>query len=110
MKNVYLLIVILVISILFFNFYLYLALKKFKFVGEAPGIILLNKKGLKSFSKNLNEFLKKNYLLNWEKAINFHCIKNKIYYHFTKSVKWIEIDTKLDFKKAKIIFKSNYQK
>ena len=87
-----------------------LTLKKLKFVGEAPGIILFNKKGLKSFSKNLNKFLEKNYLMNWEKAINFHCIKDKIYYHFTKSVKWIEIDTKADFKKAKIIFKKNYQK
>ena len=39
MKNVYLLIVILVISILFFNFYLYLALKKFKFLEKFRNLL-----------------------------------------------------------------------
>ena len=39
MKNVYLLIVILVVSIFFFNFYLYYALKKFKFLKKFRNLL-----------------------------------------------------------------------
>lgn len=81
-----------------------------RFLGEAIGIIKLSKKNVYKLKKSLTKFLsiKENLNLNWEKAFNSFLESNKLNYYFTKSKKWIEIDTKKDFIKAlKIVKKYN---
>ena len=76
--------------------------KQYKFLGEALGIIKLSSKNTKELTRSLKYFLsfKKNIELNWEKAFNYFLINNKLNYYFTKSRKWIEIDSKKDFLNA----------
>ncbi len=82
-------------------------LKKYKFIGEAVGIIKISKILKKKMIKNLNYFLKKkkNLKLNWEHFMNQFLVKNNIKYNKTFDNSWIEIDDKKDFIKAKKIFK-----
>ena len=83
-------------------------IKEYKFVGEAIGIIKVSNKLRKIMIKELKKFLKikENLYLNWEHFMNDFLVKNKIKYNKTLSSKWIEIDTKKDFIRAKNLFKN----
>ena len=75
-------------------------------MGEAVGIIRLDNNYRKKLIFILNEFLgdKKNLKKNWENPLNIFMSKNNLDYFYTKSNKWIEIDNKQDYLKAKQIF------
>ena len=77
-----------------------------KFLGEAVGIIRLDNNYRKKLIFILNKFLgdKKNLKKNWENPLNIFMSKNNLDYFYTKSNKWIEIDNKQDYFKAKRIF------
>ena len=77
-----------------------------KFLGEAVGIIRLDNNYRKKLIFILNKFLgdKKNLKKNWENPLNIFMSKNNLDYFYTKSNKWIEIDNKQDYLKAKQIF------
>ena len=77
-----------------------------KFLGEAVGIIRLDNNYRKKLIFILNKFLgdKKNLKKNWENPLNMFMSKNNLDYFYTKSNKWIEIDNKQDYFKAKRIF------
>ena len=81
-------------------------LESSKFLGEAVGIIRLDNGHRKKLICILNKFLsnKKNLKKNWENPLNIFMSKNNLDYYFTKSNKWIEIDNKQDYLKAKRIF------
>ena len=83
-------------------------LKRYKFVGEAIGIIKISNEVRKVMTKNLKIFFKKrkNFKLNWENFMNIFLKKNQINYNKTISTKWIEIDTKQDYQRAIKIFKN----
>jgi len=80
--------------------------KKYKFIGEAIGLIRISKESMYKFKSFCKYFLNKDtYKLNWEHFINYYTIKNKFYpYKIANNFKWIEIDTYSDYKKAKKIF------
>mgnify|MGYP001259914739 CR=1 FL=1 len=82
-------------------------LNKFTFLGEAIGIIKLNNNYKNRLIRILQKFLlkKKNYKKNWEKPLNEFLINNNLDYEYTRSNKWIEIDDKNDYLKAKRCFK-----
>ena len=82
-------------------------LKNFTFLGEAIGIIKLSGNYKNKFIKILQNFLskKKNYKKNWEKPLNEFLLHYNLDYEFTKSDKWIEIDNKKDYLKAKKSFR-----
>ena len=77
-----------------------------KFLGEAVGIIRLDNNYRKKLIFILNKYLseKKNLKKNWENPLNIFMSKNNLDYYYTKSNKWIEIDNKQDYLKAKRIF------
>ena len=76
------------------------------FLGEAIGLIKLDNNYRKKFITILKEFLskKKNYKKNWEKPLNEFMENYNLDYLYTKTKKWIEIDNKKDYEKAKKIF------
>ena len=83
--------------------------KAYKFVGEAIGIIKISKRNIRKFKNNCKKFLNKksNLILNWEHLINYYCIKEKInFLKIEKKYKWIEVDTPIDYRNAKNIFKN----
>lgn len=82
-------------------------LKKYKFIGEAIGVIKVTNKIRKLMIEELNKFLKikKNLILNWEHFMNEFLKINKINYSKTLNSKWIEIDTSDDYLEAISIFK-----
>ena len=83
-------------------------LKKFKFIGEAIGILRISNKIRKLMTNELKKFfkIKKNLILNWEHFMNEFLKDNIIMYNKTSSSKWIEIDTKKDYLKATSLFKN----
>tara|TARA_B100000941_G_C28489234_1_gene546861 strand:+ start:810 stop:1580 length:771 start_codon:yes stop_codon:yes gene_type:complete len=83
-------------------------INKYKFVGEAIGIIKVTNKLRKIMVRELKKFLKiKNNLpLNWEHFMNEFLKDYNIKYNKTSSSKWIEVDTKKDFIRAKYLFKN----
>lgn len=84
-----------------------LELKKYKFVGEAIGIIKITNKIRKLMIEELSKFLKikKNLILNWEHFMNEFLTINKINYNKTFNSQWIEIDTPDDYLQAISMFK-----
>ena len=82
-------------------------LKNHFFLGEAIGLIKLNKKYRERLISVLNLFLskKKNYKKNWEKPLNEFMKNFNLDYLYTNSQKWIEIDDKKDYETAKKIFR-----
>ena len=82
-------------------------LKKYKFVGEAIGIIKISNKIRLLMVKELEVFLKKkiNLTLNWEHFMNIFLNKNLIKFNNTINSEWIEIDTKQDYVRAVSMFK-----
>ncbi len=82
-------------------------LKKLNFVGEAIGIILIKSDIKVKMIFSLKKFLKKkeNIQLNWEHFMNEFLKVNNIKYKKTINSRWIEIDTKQDYIKAKSLFK-----
>jgi choline kinase len=83
-------------------------LKEYRFIGEAIGIIKIENSIRKSMLIEIKKFLKKKYnqKLNWEHFMNKFLIKNFIKFNKTTNPKWIEIDTKQDYAKAKLLFKN----
>jgi len=83
-------------------------LKKYKFVGEAIGIIKISNKIRLRMVKELKVFLKKkiNLTLNWEHFMNEFLKNNSIKYDKVSNSQWIEIDTKQDYARAISIFKN----
>ena len=81
--------------------------RKYKFIGEAVGLIKISKESIHKFKSLCKSFLKKDtYKLNWEHFINYYTIDNYLYpYKISNNLKWIEIDTYSDYKRAKKIFK-----
>jgi len=83
--------------------------EKYRFIGEAIGIIKISKNNIKKFKKHIKIFFKseKNLALNWEHLINFYVKKNRLnYLKINKKYKWLEIDTPMDYKKAINFFKN----
>ena len=81
--------------------------KKYKFLGEALGINKLDIKSTIYFLKKAKKiFISKKYLqLNWDTFYDKFVLKKlNIQYCFTKSKKWIEIDTYEDYKNSLKIF------
>lgn len=80
--------------------------KSHNFLGEAIGVIKLDNNYRNKFIKILKKFLskKENFKKNWEKPLNEFMKNCDLDYLFTKSEKWIEIDDKKDYEKAKKIF------
>ena len=82
-------------------------LKKYKFVGEAIGIIKISNEVKKMMIKEMKDFFKnkKNLPLNWEHFMNKFLVNNYITYNRTLNSQWIEIDTKADYNRAVSLFK-----
>ena len=82
-------------------------LKKYKFIGEAIGIIKITNNIRKLMIEELNKFLKikRNLILNWEHFMNKFLKIYKINYDKTLNSQWIEIDTPDDYLQAISIFK-----
>lgn len=85
-----------------------LELKKYKFIGEAIGILRVSNKIRTLMINELKKFLKnkKNLILNWEHFMNEFLKDNNIMYDKTHNSQWIEIDTKKDYLKAISLFKN----
>lgn len=84
-------------------------LKKYKFIGEAIGIIKITNTIRKLMIKDMVKFfkIKKNLPLNWEHFMNKFLIDHHIRYNMTLNSQWIEIDTKEDYVRALSLFKKN---
>ena len=84
-------------------------LKKYKFVGEAIGIVQIKDNIRPKMISRLKKFLKikKNLKLNWEHFMNEFLRDNYFDYKKTSNSQWIEIDTKHDYIKAKSLFKND---
>ena len=84
-------------------------LKKYKFVGEAIGIVQIKDNIKAKVTSRLQKFLKmkKNINLNWEHFMNEFLRDNYFYYKKTSNSQWIEIDTEHDYIKAKSIFEND---
>ena len=82
-------------------------LKKYKFIGEAIGILRISNRVRKLMIDGLKDFLKKkkNLILNWEHFMNKFLEENIILYNKTVNSQWIEIDTKEDYLRAISLFK-----
>ncbi len=82
-------------------------LKKYRFIGEAIGVLKVSNKIRRLMIYGLKKFLqkKKNLILNWEHFMNKFLETNKIMYNKTFNSQWIEIDTKKDYLKAVYLFK-----
>lgn len=81
-------------------------LEKYKFAGEAIGILKFNKVDTEKLASKTYEFLskKENVNLNWEHLLNNFLLNEEIGVHKFESGKWIEIDTSEDFKEAQALF------
>ena len=83
-------------------------LKKYRFVGEAIGILRVSNRIRNLMVEGLKKFLKKkkNLILNWEHFMNEFLENNLIKYNKTLNSQWIEIDTKKDYLRAISLFKN----
>ena len=83
-------------------------LKKYRFVGEAIGILRVSNRIRNLMVEGLKKFLKKkkNLILNWEHFMNEFLENNLIMYNKTLNSQWIEIDTKKDYLRAISLFKN----
>ncbi|WP_341279864.1 phosphocholine cytidylyltransferase family protein [Paenibacillus sp. FSL H8-0537] len=77
-------------------------LSRHSFLGEAIGIIRINREDRERFIAACEKFLQveTNWPLNWEHLLNEYFIQNKVGYVFTNDGRWIEIDTLTDYKQA----------
>jgi L-glutamine-phosphate cytidylyltransferase len=82
-------------------------LQKYRFAGEAIGILKFSKEKTSSLADLASSFLTKqsNLILNWEHLLNDFLVLNDVGVHKFKQGKWFEIDTPEDFKEAQILFK-----
>lgn len=80
--------------------------QKFKFVGEAIGILKFSKSDRDDLEKACRDFLAKteNVSKNWEHVMNEFLITHNMSVHMAQSPRWVEIDNKEDYQKAKELF------
>ena len=83
-------------------------LKRFRFVGEAIGILKFSKEQTIELSTVAGLFLsdEKNIPLNWEHLLNLYFSDHEVGVHMFEQGKWMEIDTSEDFKHAQELFKN----
>lgn len=81
-------------------------LRKYKFAGEAIGILKFNKKETSNLIISAQNFLedKSKIHLNWEHLLNDFLLENEVGTHLFKNGKWVEIDTPEDYELAKKLF------
>ncbi len=84
-------------------------LLKYRFMGEAIGILKFSSNGTSNLKKHAKSFLSipKNLNLNWEYLMNEYLLSNDVGAHMTQEGNCIEIDTPEDFKMAKSLFGYN---
>lgn len=81
-------------------------LEKFKFAGEAVGVLKFSNSYREELAKLCEEFLntKGNILLNWEHMMNQFLSNMEMKVRPTYNERWVEIDTPEDYQKAVNIF------
>lgn len=81
-------------------------LKKYKFVGEAIGILRFQGTCLQELKKRTTHFLVRdeNRLKNWEHLLNEFLVDNNVGFHHLTEGLWVEIDTPADYESAKDLF------
>lgn len=79
---------------------------RFKFAGEAIGILKFSANHTRALSAMANEFLqdKSNLLKNWEHLLNVFLPKHDVESFYFDVGRWIEIDTQEDYLKAEEMF------
>jgi choline kinase len=80
--------------------------EKFRFVGEALGILKFSKKYRDDIFNACKEFLaeEKNISKNWEHVMNDFLLNHDMSVHQAVSERWVEIDNREDLDKAKRLF------
>jgi choline kinase len=80
--------------------------KKYKFSGEAIGILKFSNAYRLDMHQALTEFLSapQNISKNWEHVMNEFLMSHEMKVHQTTNNKWVEIDNKEDLARAKSIF------
>ena len=85
-------------------------LQRYRFIGEAVGILKFSQKCTRMLSEMAKNFLAKeeNISLNWEHLLNQFIQKQDVGTHYFKKGKWIEIDTQEDFEEAQRMFEGRH--
>ena len=83
-------------------------LKRYRFVGEAVGILKFSKEQTIELSRVAGLFLsdQKNIHLNWEHLLNLYFLDHQVGVHMFEQGKWMEIDTPEDFEHAQELFQN----
>lgn len=83
--------------------------QKYKFIGEAIGIMKFSLESRLEILKACEEFFKKeeNLIKNWEHLFSQYLMNHDVAVHFENSEKWIEIDNREDYNRALEIFRLN---
>ena len=86
-------------------------LERHRFVGEAVGVLKFSREYTRRLSIMAEEFLSKeeNLPLNWEHLINKFIRENDVGAHSFERGKWIEIDTREDFERARGMFEEQHE-
>ena len=81
-------------------------LQRYRFVGEAVGVLKFSGEYTQHLAKMAEEFLSKeeNLPLNWEHLLNGFIREKDVGVHCFEQGKWIEIDTPEDFESARHMF------
>lgn len=83
--------------------------QKYKFIGEAIGIMKFSHESRLEIIKACEEFFNKeeNLIKNWEHLFSLYLLNHDVAVHFEHSDKWIEIDNREDYNRALEIFRQN---
>lgn len=83
--------------------------EKFKFAGEAIGILKFSKNYRDDMFNECSKFLShpENISKNWEHVMNEFLLTHNMSVYQAVSDKWVEIDNREDFNKAQKLFKDN---
>ena len=86
-------------------------LQRYRFVGEAVGILKFSQEYTRILSEMAETFLAKeeNISLNWEHLLNQFIQEQDVGTHCFKQGKWIEIDTPEDFEEARRMFEGRHE-
>lgn len=81
-------------------------LEKYSFAGEALGILKYSDSYRQDMFESCKKFLSvpENISKNWEHVMNEFLITHNMYVHKTLNPKWVEIDNREDFERAKGLF------
>jgi choline kinase len=82
---------------------------KYKFAGEAIGILKFSKEYRDDMFNECKKFLadEKNISKNWEHVMNEFLLTHNMSIHQAVSNKWVEIDNRDDYERAKSLFGAN---